>query len=559
MDPNSTEVSPAGTGDHHRYDNVKWYHAVNSQQQLVEAAQEITRLFYGEDPPLRSGLTPSPSTSSASGAPEFVRGSSPSTNFTTKFTPLCRVFGIEADVQWHPAVETAVMRHDSVVLPPAEAAAHAAGSPSSSLREGSSGEDFFSLEVFLYTVAQAVQGWKSRAAAAAATAPSGPLRVIVKLDFKAVKAAQLFLTQAEGHTWAGLEALCTSSMSNRSRRRPSLRSFISPRLDSSTSGSVTAAAAAASATPAPSFGDLALPPPAVHVELWWNADVVAQPGATVVSTSFAAAPAWAVQQLMARTAQALGHCLSFSFSLGWVLCPRTVPAEALAVDAASHNNRRSTPSVNISYSEKDDVPTMQAFLDGLALALAGGLVRDAIEEAATRPHPHEQHGGTAHQVARPPPALTPAHLFAACVRCVTFPMLFECVFADSYTEQEKAQAFRGSAVAAAAAAAQRDSLSVMPLASATAAALAAAESRRVASAVTAHALDLFFRPHREGGVNADLRESTPGSGSTAATPDSCCFPTFWKALRPPTSAAGEWQGEVNKAARTYFPYCTIDG
>lgn len=511
---------PSPPHHHNRYSNVKWYHAVNGQQKLVEAAQEITRLYFGEDPPRRSSVERSPSASSANEPAketDAILQQQPSS--ASIFTPPYRVFGIEADVQWHPSLETAVMRHDA--LPDSADASLAAGSPSSASSPESGLEDLLTLEVFLYTVAQAVQGWRTRTEASSC-APPGPMRIVVKLDVKAFKAAQQLLAQAETRTWAGLESLCVSSSSShasRSRRRPSLRSFVAPRLEAGSSGSMPAApsasigaAAAASATP-----------PSVHVELWWNADVIAQPGAQVHPLSVAAAPRSAVLQLLTRTAQALGPRIAFGFSLGWVLCPRVVPAEVLA----KAPSRSINAPVFVSYSETDDVPPMTAFLEGLAQALAG---EDASPAGAAS--------------------------LPACVYLVTFPMLFESVFADAYAASEEGEA-----------------PSIVEAATKMACVLRAAECRRVAAAVVDHAARLFFAPRTTGSVSgkAEQGEGSPSSSSStgaAATTTttttaqlSRCFPTFWKAIhRPPTpSSAEEGQADVNRAARVFFPYCTIDG
>jgi hypothetical protein len=549
MDTSATAVTSSAAAPH-RYANVKWYHAVNTQQKLVEACQDVTRTFYGEDLPRRAGSAErSPSASSGNLAPP-----------TSALQPSCRVFGIEADVQWHPSLETAVMRHDPV--PPDTEGIAAAGS--SSPRSGN--EDLFSLEVFLYTVAQAVQGWKTRAASLSSAAPPGPLSIIVKLDFKAVKAAQLFLSSAEVHTWAGLETLCiSSSTASKARRRSSLRLLVTPRVEVSLSD--TTAPATASTLP---FAT----PPSVHVELWWNADVVAQPHAAVHPLSFAAAPASAVQLLMARTAHALGQRIPFGFSLGWVLSPREVPTD-----------NSTAPVHYVAYSEKDDVPSMQSFLDGLAVALAGAAPAKKAAEGSAPPRPtsrsHDAKSLTANRgtgVHHSNSSSCGSHSPTSCVHLITFPMLFESVFADAYTEQEKEEAARTSASAG------RSAASLAP-AAAIACARAAAESRRVASAVVAHALQLFFPPQREGRAHrhCDSREGSEEPTSSAAAANlsraSRCFPTFWKIMHFPLSqpvtsrraphedaaatlpmpAAVEWQADVNAAARAFFPYCTIDG
>lgn len=639
MDSSSIEVTPT-RGTHtqptshqpihpqHRYGNVKWFHAVNSQQTLMEACQEITRTYYGEDLPRRGSMERSSSIASSTGAPD-AGGRSPTTSSAGNYAlsvpnPTYRVFGIEADVQWHPSMGTAVMRHDPV---PAETEGLlAAGSPSSSPENHQ--EDLFSLEVFLYTFAQAVQGWKSRAASTAAAVPPGPLHVILKLDFKAMKAAQQFLSSAEVHTWAGLETLCLSSTSSRTRRRPSLRSMVPPRLESSAASGIYAAASAANTTSSAAAFAAA---PSVHVELWWNADVVAQAGAHVHPLSFAAAPPADVQQLMARTAQALSSRLSFGFSLGWVLSPRVVPPEVLE----KAPTRSSTAPVYVAYSEADDVPTMTAFLDGLAAALNGGSTSEksaeatpvnasaplntssAAPHAVTPPrhsysgrsshsntnspsahhhHPSGSHAHSGHLTGQSPPALTSAHLPATHVHLFTFPMLFESVFADVYTEEEKQEAFRTAA--AQGPPPQVAGKNGKPIAfhgavspaSTIAGALKAAESRRVASAVVAHALRLFFAstatttasattsaraagaPQRDSSVTSvpnagpDSREGSvepsPTCGAGRTGYEARCFPTFWKAVKPaaarvavtPTSpaslnsAVGEEEGEKERSA-----------
>ena len=610
------EATPTATVPHHRYSHVKWFHAVNSQQKLVDACQEVTRLFYVDDMSRRSSLDRSPSVSSNNGASANAEAVPTPSVTATAFSPppaipSFRVFGIEADVQWHPSLGTAVMRHDPV---PASlevaAAAAAAGPPPSSFspRDNDSSSkganaDLFSLEVFLYTLAQAVQGWKSHACAFN-TAPPGPLHVIVKLDFKAFKAAQLFMTQAETHNWAGLEMLFTSSAASSSsrRRRSSLRSFVLSRPEASAGASSTAPVDADAALNAP-------PPPSVRVELWWNADVVAQPGAHVHPLAVAAAPRSEVLAVMARTAQALGHRVFFGFSLGWVLCPRVVPADILTAAPT----RSSTAPVYAAYSEADDVPTMTAFLDDLAQALAAPTPTEASSCASTDHNKNtsvsSRRSGSDRSYDTPthPPLLTAAVVPAACVHFFTFPMLFESVFADLYTEQEKTDAF---AVAAESGGipylpdGKQQPLSggVVSLASAIAGARRAAESRRVASAVVAHALRLFFpaSTSRKGSLrDRERSQEEPVPPSTSAAPvaegyESRCFPTFWKTVHPPprppalfpkaegkgessTAAATpgattptpstptsvleaeEWQGNVNRAARSFFPYCTIDG
>ncbi|KPI82674.1 hypothetical protein ABL78_8313 [Leptomonas seymouri] len=492
----------------HRYNNVKWYHAVNSQQKLVDVSQEITRLYCGEDAVQMSA----------------------SADCATR-TPPHRVFGIEADVQWHPSLETAVMRYDTV--PDDTEAILAAGSPSSLPLSGN--EDLFTLEVFLYSVAQAVQGWKSRAAAST-TFPLGPMYVIIKLDFKAFKAAQLFLTHAAERTWAGLETLCMSPTSSRSRRRSSIRSFVSSRRESSVGG--TAAVSASSRG--------ALPPPSVYVELWWNADVVAQTGANVHPLSFAAVPPEAVQQLMAHTAQALGHRLRFGFSLGWVLSLHPVPAEVLA----KTRMRGVASPVYVAYSDTEDVTAMNTFLDGLSQALAGAPMEDASDASASPQRHHTHQAG--------PPALSAAHLSSSCVHLFTFPLLFESLFGDEYSENEKVEALNVTRK-------QQGSSSAVVDASLFASAHKASEGRRVAAVVVDHALHLFH-PQRKGSVsshNADNCESSQSLPSAAATdteavPEPRCFPTFWKIVRRPPSATEEWQANVNSKARSYFPYCNID-
>lgn len=513
----------------------------------METCQAITRLYFGDDLGRRSSLERSPSLGNGGESGEAATATTPTT-VAAPHTPLYHVFGIEADIQWHPSLETAAMRHDPI----ADDSVLAAGSPSSPSSAATTGgqgsEDLFTLEVFLYTVAQAVQGWRTRSASPAfaattAASTSAPLHVIVKLDFKAFKAAQQFLTHAETRSWAGLEALCATATSTRSRRRPSLRSFVSPRLESATNSTTTSAAAYTAASTA------AATPQPVHVELWWNADVVAQPDARPHPLSVAAAPTAAVLQLMARTAQALGHRLPFGFSLGWVLCPRVVPPEVLALAPTTSI----TAPVYVTYREADDVPTMVAFLDGLAQALAGEKAASAAEPAFTAA-----------------PALTAANIPDACIHLFTFPMLFESVFADVYSEADRVAAFAAAAEQSSngprvPTGRRQKSIGAVETATGIAAARGAEESRRVASAVVAHAMQTFFPVHPEGGEGTSAAAATAAAAASKGVSAARCFPTFWKAVHPPpaTAVSGgedrEWQAGVNEAARELFPYCTIDG
>lgn len=611
------------SGAEQRYANVMWFHAVNSQAALLEATQAISHAYF-EAP-------------GCGDAAAVNRG-----GVGVLLMPPCTaagnsVFGIEADIQWHPTLETAVMRHDPVPILSESAPlprglardAHGASttssnreshneanSPPSPAAPTSSELSAFTLEVFLYTLAEAAEGWRQRARHAAGTGESSllrnqsesatahaqstrtaaaadrPLRVIVKLDFKAYLAAQQLLTHAEGCSWAGLEALChlqapdahaaaangegnTSNISAASRRY-SLRSVLNHVTDPAAappnaSGIAAGATGAPTAQPAasPSHHTRGVPAAEVQVELWWNADVVAQSGAVPHPLSVAAAPAPAVQALMARTAHALGARIPLGFSLGWLLCPRAVPAEVLASASATVRAQEAAAAAGsvatttasaaaapptpqyVFYNLLQDAPAMKVFLDGFWKALA------ATQTTAGQP-----------------PA-DPTQL----VQLITFPMLFESVFADVYTAVERQCAFAASMPA---------------LASLTAAARVADEARRVASAVIAHAARLFSAPqvapqpfaHRGGAAAGGAAASVAAmaaaptrlvedaammkhAATSAPPPESRAFPTFWKMVRPSAVAAasaagqlggaGRTQANVDRAARVFFPYCTIDG
>ncbi|KAK7194604.1 hypothetical protein NESM_000378900 [Novymonas esmeraldas] len=529
-----------------RYSAVKWFHAVNSPAELLDATQAIGQRVLDTR---RSG---------ARGSDAGVNhrtggGGSDGASYTA--------FGIEADVQWHTSLEVAVMGHDP--LPPADSGpAVARDAP-------------MLLEEFFHVLAEAVEEWSRRrrsaletsAAAAsicaAATTATPPLHIIVKLDFKALPAAQQLLQHAAARSWAGLEALCrhhSGDDGSAATRRQSLHSLLNDpghapapppqHLQQHSPLPATPPPAAALDIPSPSAAaaaaatEAAAAAASVAVELWWNADVVAQRGATPHPLSFAAASTSTVQALMAHTAVVLGPRIPLGFSLGWVLCPRAVPAELLTPHhddgaAATATPLSSTHPRYVFYNFLEDAPAMNAFLDGFCAELQ----RQAPA--------HARSGGAG-------PSPSPL------VRLITFPMLFESVFADVYTAKERQHAFASSAATAA---------------SLAAAARLADETRRVASTVTAHTTALLSSTgvaNRGASALSRTRHAAGGwleeNARVHAAPPSSATPlvllTFWKGMRPPPphstaeahgDAAAQCPANVDRAARVFFPCCTIDG
>ncbi|CBZ24416.1 hypothetical protein, unknown function [Leishmania mexicana MHOM/GT/2001/U1103] len=613
MNGHGPNCSAITDGVEHRYAHVKWFHAVNSQAALLEAAQAIDGLFYeehecgvrGSEAKINHSTLADTNVSGGGGGGDVTAANGCSN------APVYTVIGIEANVQWHPTLETAVMRRDP--LPSAavdvcsgdgngnkDQSAHNDRSPAATATADAAEGSTFPLEAFLHALAEAVKGWQQRAAllAEASIRPPAavpPLRVIVKLHFEALPAAQQLLTHAEAHTWAGLEELCrqphsegctAAAMSGTVRQHASL--------------SVVDHSTDASATPSnpqgqPFMPAASHPPAAVAVELWWSADVVAQTGVTPHPLSFAAAPASVVQDLMVRTAQVLGPRVPLGFSLGWVLCPRTVPAGVLTMTKSTAASPATASASTVMpqpryvfYSLLEDAASMKSFLDGLCKELESSAHRHRNGAAV------EHSGGTAlsgivgtEEMAKrsdqavvsasaPPPA-------SRLVRHITFTMMFESVFADVYTAKERQQAFESSVAATA---------------SLNAAARKADETRRVAAAVLEHTTKLFSAPRATTSattktcmsgavgkvVEAELLEeeslkhaAAPTAATMTPSDDPRVFPTFRKAIRPPSHASlavassvaqpmaslkidddGAFQVNVDRVARVFFPYCSID-
>ncbi|KAG5485017.1 hypothetical protein LSCM1_07097 [Leishmania martiniquensis] len=579
--PNCSAIE---NGVEHLYAHVKWFPAVNSLAELLEAVQAIDQLL---DAAPRAGARGSeseikPSTlagTTVSGHTSGCRAGGHGSGAATagcSNAPVYSVVGIQADIQWHTASETAIMCTDALsgATPHMRTGSGNDGRSAQSDRSPDAAVEgvTVSLEDFLCTLAEAAKGWRQRAAVSAAplcspvTVP--PLRVIVKLNFKDLPAAQQLLTRAEAHTWVGLEELCRQPHSEGGTA--DVMSTCAPQhslptvLDRSTDAAAT-------------------PSEAVAIELWWSADVVAQCGVTPSPLSFAAAPPSVVQGLMARTAQVLGPRIALGFSLGWVLCPRSVPAEVLPqarvsqpLPIAADVTDEMPPPRYIFYNLLEDAPAMKSFVDGFWAELRSSQhpqhSHDAVAESsggtslsgsAAREGVEESSGDQAALSAAPP---SPA---SRLVKLITFPMLFESVFADVYTAKERQQAFESSVAAAA---------------SLTAAARKADETRRVASAVLAHTTKLLSASHEGVKPSAKVHMRHPAGTAAGAEPLEEAlkhaaapatttapshalrvFPTFWKATRPPPHAPlgsdddGAFQVNVDKAARVFFPNCTIDG
>ncbi|CAC9458532.1 hypothetical protein, unknown function [Leishmania infantum JPCM5] len=615
MNGHGPSCSAIKNGVEHRYAHVKWFHAVNSQAALLDAARAIDQMFYdkreggarGSEAKINHGML---ADKNARGNGGGGRGNVAVAHGFSN-APACTAIGIEADIQWHPTLETAIMRRDP--LPSAvvdvfsgdgdgnkDRNAHNDRSPAAKTTADAAEDGTLPLEAFLQTLAEAVKGWRQRAAflaTAPARSPAAapPLRVIVRLHFEALPAAQQLLTHAEAHTWAGLEELCWQPHSE-----GSAAAAVSGTARQHASLSVIDHSADASATPCeaqrqPSMPVASHPPAAVAIELWWSADVVAQSGVTPHPLSFAAAPASVVQGLMARTAQVLGPRVPLGFSLGWVLCPRAVPAEVLAMTKATAASSTTASATTVMpqpryvfYSLLEDAAAMKSFLDGLWKELDSSVHRHSNGAAV------EPGGGTALSgivgsegmekrsdqavvsASAPPPA-------SRLVRLITFTMMFESVFADVYTAKERQQAFEWSVAATA---------------SLNAAARKADETRRVAVAVLEHTTKLFSASHVTTSATMKTRMSSTASKvveteqleeeslkhaavPTAATMtpsgDPRAFPTFRKAIRPPSPAPlavvspvaqpmssikidddGAFQLNVDRAARVFFPCCSID-
>ncbi|KAG5485687.1 hypothetical protein LSCM4_06645 [Leishmania orientalis] len=595
--PNSSATE---NGVEHLYAHIKWFHAVNTPAELQEAVQAIDQLFCDELGGVTRGsdaeIQPArrASTSVRCGGSGGSAGDHSSGVVAAGYSnaPAHPVIGIQADIQWHTALETAIMCNDALSLATSDMRAVSGNgederSAQSTRSISAAAENStFSLEDFLCTLAEAAKGWRQRATLAASTCTPvdvSPLRVIVKLNFKALPAAQLLLQRAEERTWTGLEGLCWQPLSDGGTadvmptfaRQEWLPAALSHTTDAAATPSEVKRQRLTPAAPRPSA--------AVVIELWWSADVVAQCGVTPGPLSFAAAPASVVQALMARTAHVLGSRIPLGFSLGWVLSPHPVPAEVLRsanvtapLSIAAPTKTAMRQPRYVFYNLLEDAPAMISFLDGFWDELQSCKQDQPSSDTAVEPSGGTSLPGTVGRgemkessveqaVVRASPPAPPSRL----VRLITFPMLFESVFADVYTAKERHQAF--------------ESPPSLPVAAA-AALTAAEESRRVAVAVLAYTTKLFSASHEATNANAkapmnraagnaaetepleeSLKHAAAPTAMTTPSHELRVFPTFWKNTRPPSRASlksdedGVYQSNVDKAARVFFPCCSIDG
>lgn len=292
--------------------DTRWFHAANSVARLQEAIAIIADQ-------LASGGAAHPLDPSGDGE----------TSSTVS------VYGIEVDVEWHGNLETSVLSHDPIALPETLSVDGLEGRDDDNhhlhrhrlpcckrMVEDRVGEApvFCTLESFFEYLVEAAALWSWLRGPPLVTATeredsalshAAPRRrLIVKLDFKAVPAAEHFVAAAAAKSWAGLERL----------------------LDASS----------------------AVDPAERSVELWWNADVVPQVGVEqTYKYGFTRVPSPQLWTLLSQTAAAIGGRVALGFSLGWVLRPLPDPPRPYL----------------LSYTS-EDARLMSRFLDGLATTLA---------------------------------------------------------------------------------------------------------------------------------------------------------------------------------------------